>query len=91
MRNSFFIFLALQAADFLTTAVVLHLGGEETNPIVRHFMSTHALGGLLAAKVVAMAIGAICLFGKKHRAMKLSNMAFAAIVTWNVTIVARLL
>jgi hypothetical protein len=37
-----------------------------------------------------LAIGAICLFIKKHRAMQLSNLVFSGIVAWNVTILARL-
>jgi hypothetical protein len=90
MKNSFLIFLALQVADFLTTAIVLRLGGAETNPIVRHFMTTGPIQGLLVAKMLALGIGAICVFLRKHRAIRLTNLAFSGIVAWNVTIVARL-
>ena len=90
MKNSFLLFLALQAADFVTTAIVLRLGGAESNPIVWHFMTLDPLGGLLMAKAIALAIGAICLFGKKQRAMYLSNVVFVGVVAWNVTIMLRL-
>jgi hypothetical protein len=91
MKMSFLVFLALQTADFLTTAIVLRLGGSESNPIVQHFITADALHGLLIAKLVAVAIGAICLISGRHRALRVTNMAFATIVAWNVTIVARLL
>ena len=91
MKTSFLIFLALQAADFATTAIVLRLGGAESNPLVRHFMAADPLQGLLAAKLVALAIGAICLVGNKHRALRVTNFAFGGIVAWNVTILTRLL
>jgi hypothetical protein len=90
MKNSFLLFLALQAADFATTVIALRLGGAEMNPIVGRFMTTDPMGGLMLAKVIALAIGAICLFGKKQRAMHLSNAAFVAIIAWNMTIVLRL-
>lgn len=91
MTNAFLIFIALQVADFGTTALALRLGGGETNPIVGHLIAAAPVGGLLAAKVFSLGIGAICLWLKKHRAIRLSNVAFAGIVVWNVTIVARLL
>ena len=89
MRCSFF--LALQFADFITTALVLHFGGAETNPIVRHFMTNDPLVGLLVAKGLAIAIGALCLFGGKLRAMQITNVAFGGIIAWNVSILARLM
>jgi Domain of unknown function (DUF5658) len=91
MTNAFLLFVALQAADFVTTALALRLGGAETNPLVSHLMTAGPLGGVLAAKLFSLGIGAICLLLKKHRAIRVTNVAFTAIVAWNVSIVARLL
>jgi hypothetical protein len=91
MKNTCLLFLTLQLADFVTTALVLHFGGAETNPIVRHFMTTDPLQGLLVAKALAIGIGAIGLFGRKLRAMQIINVAFGAIIAWNMTILARLM
>jgi Domain of unknown function (DUF5658) len=91
MKTTCLLFLVLQVADFVTTAMVLRMGGAETNPIVRHFMTADPLQGLLLAKVLALAIGGICLFGKKYRAMRLTNVAFTGVVAWNVSVMARLM
>ena len=91
MKTSFLIFLALQAADFATTMIVLNLGGAEANPLVKQFMTTDPLQGLLTAKLLALGIGGICLVLGKLRAIKVTNLAFSAIIAWNVSVVARLI
>ena len=90
MRTSFLIFFTLQVADFVTTAIVLRLGGTEMNPIVRHFITSSSMQGLLMAKLFCLALGAACVFLNKVRAMRLSNIAFSGIVAWNVMILAKL-
>ena len=91
MKTSFLIFLALQAADLATTMIVLRMGGNETNPLVKHFMTADPYLGLLTAKLVACGIGGICVALGKARAIRVTNLAFSAIIAWNVSIVARLL
>ena len=91
MKKAFYVFVGLQVADFITTLLALRLGGAESNPMVALFMHGGPIAGLLAAKLLALAIGAGCMLFQKRRAIHLTNIAFTAIVTWNVTILARLL
>jgi hypothetical protein len=46
--------------------------------------------GLILAKVVTLAIGLGCFLATKPRALRLANFVFAAIVAWNLSIIARL-
>lgn len=46
--------------------------------------------GLILAKLVAVAIGVACFLSTKPRALRLANIVFAAIIAWNLSIIARL-
>jgi len=90
MLKALWIFVSLQVADLGTTAAVLRLGGVEENPLVRHLMAFGPLEGLILAKLVTVAIGVGCFLATKPRALRLANFVFAAIVAWNLSIIARL-
>lgn len=90
MLKALLIFVTLQVADLGTTAAVLRLGGVEENPLVKHFMALGPLEGLILAKLVSVTIGVACFLKTKHRALRLANIVFAAIVAWNLSIIARL-
>jgi len=90
MLKVLWIFVSLQVADLGTTAAVLRLGGVEENPLVKHLMIFGPLEGLILAKLVTVAIGVGCFLAAKPRALLLANFAFAAIVAWNLSIIARL-
>jgi hypothetical protein len=90
MRKAFAIFLILQAADLATTVGAMALGGSEQSPLVQHLMSVGPLAGLVLAKLLAVAIGVVCLIGGKSRALRLANVYFVCIVVWNVSVVVRL-
>ncbi|HTQ54716.1 MAG TPA: DUF5658 family protein [Bryobacteraceae bacterium] len=91
MRKSFLIFALLQVADLTTTLIVFRMGGVEQNPLVQHLMAAGgAVQGVILAKIIALAVGVTCLVASKHRALSIANLVFAAIVAWNLTIIARL-
>ncbi|MBI1786963.1 MAG: hypothetical protein HYR60_05335 [Acidobacteria bacterium] len=87
MLNTLGPFCYLQLLDFLTTIAFLMQGVQEANPVVRWAIQaggTSPLGGLVAVKLVAMALGLYCWHRGKLRLLGSINLLFAAVVTWNV-------
>lgn len=91
MPTAFACFVFLQIADLATTVAVLNLGGHEQNPLILALMSFGPLAGLVVAKCAALAIGVVCLVASRHRALRVANFVFVAIVAWNLSIAVRLL
>ena len=85
--NSLLIqFSYLQVLDFMTTVAFMVHGVQEGNPIVRlalHY-APHPLGGLLAVKVMAIALGFYCWRYGQDRVLARMNILFAVIVAWNL-------
>jgi len=79
-------FSYLQVLDFLTTVTFLLYGIREGNPFVRLVME-HApspLAGLVAVKLLAMALGVLCWWMGKERLLWRANVLFAVLVAWNL-------
>ena len=76
----------LQVLDFMTTVAFLLHGIREGNPLVRLALdyAPHPLGGLLAVKVAAIALGVYCWRGGRHRLLGQMNLLFAVVVAWNL-------
>ena len=76
----------LQMLDLLTTVAFLLHGVREGNPLVRLALqyAPHPLGGLLAIKVLAVALGVYCWRGGRQRLLVRINILFAAVVAWNL-------
>jgi len=76
----------LQILDFMTTVAFLLNGIREGNPLVRFALeyAPHPLGGLLAVKVLAIALGFYCWYGGRHRLLGRINILFATVVAWNL-------
>ncbi len=75
----------LQVLDFLTTVAFLVHGVREANPLVRLVLDTsHPLGGLLAVKVLAAALGIYCWRCGRMRLLGRINILFAVVVAWNL-------
>jgi len=68
-----------------TVAFLLH-GIHEGNPLVRVALqyAPNPLGGLLAVKVLAVALGIYCWKGGREKLLIRINLLFAAIVAWNM-------
>ena len=68
-----------------TVAFLLH-GVHEGNPLVRAaiHLSPNPLSGLLAIKVLAVALGIYCWKGGRDRLLMKINILFAVIVAWNM-------
>lgn len=76
----------LQVLDFLTTIAFLLHGVQEGNPLVRFALkySAHPMGGLLAIKIAAVALGMYCWRCGRERLLGRINVMFAVIVAWNL-------
>lgn len=82
--NSLELFLLLQVLDFLTTLVGLQLGGSELNPFVRSLMELDTVTGLMAVKLLGVAMAGYCVWRKKLRVIRWANYYFALLVVWNL-------
>ena len=84
--GQFVQFAYLQALDLLSTIAFLVHGVGEANPFVRWSMSMapHPIGGLLAVKLLGIALALYCV--KTHREKLLSriNLFYAGLITWNL-------
>src|ERR1700687_2603629 len=76
----------LQMLDFMTTVAFLLHGIHEGNPVVRFALryAPHPLGGLVAVKVAAIALGLYCWRCGRQRLLGRINLLFAIIVAWNL-------
>jgi hypothetical protein len=79
-------FSYLQVLDLLSTLAFLLIGVEEGNPVVRFAIQVapSPLHGLLAVKLVALALGFCCLKLGKFKLLSRINLMFAAVVAWNM-------
>ena len=64
------IFIYLQLLDLLTTLVGFKLGASEASPFIRMLMHAGPAAGVMASKLVALGLGAICVHRKKLRLIK---------------------
>jgi len=76
----------LQVLDLLTTLAFMLHGVREGNPLVRMMLhlTTNPLGGLVAVKVIAVALGLYCWKVGRSRLLTRINILFALIVAWNL-------
>jgi len=79
-------FAYLQALDLLSTLAFLTAGVSELNPCVRWLMlaAGSPLGGLAAAKLLAVGLAWYCWRGKRRVLLARANVVYAALVAWNL-------
>ncbi len=83
-------FIFLQVADVATTMTALQMGGGEKNPLLMHLMAIGSLQVLILSKVIVLAIGVAAVLAGKYYVLRWSNVLFAGVVVWNLTIITRL-
>jgi hypothetical protein len=78
----------LQILDLLTTTAFLLNGVHEANPLVKAMMGAtpSPFGGLLLAKLLAVALGIYCWRVGKYSLLKRINVFFALVVVWNILV-----
>ena len=85
VKDCLALFIALNLADFCTTACIILLGGIEVMPIARGMLEGWGLYGLFFHKLV-VACGIGYLFkGFRRKWWELVNNLLTAIVLWNTT------
>ena len=79
-------FVCLQLLDLLTTLTFLASGVGEANPLIRFMIAGvgSALGGLLAAKFIALGLAFHCWRGERQRLLRRVNLFYAGLVAWNL-------
>ena len=80
------IFVYLQLLDLLTTLVGFRLGAVEASPFIRGLMHFGPLVGVLASKVIALGIGAICVAVNKAHIIRWISFWYAGLIVWNLMV-----
>ncbi len=81
------IFLYLQVLDVLTTWLGFRLGLGEASPFIRYLMRLGPMEGLLGSKLVAVLLGAFCVWRQRFRVIQIINYWFAGLVFWNLALI----
>jgi hypothetical protein len=82
------IFVYLQLLDLLTTLVGFKLGAAEASPFIRVLMHAGPALGVALSKLVAFAIGGVCVHNRKLRLIRLANVWYGGVFVWNMAILA---
>ena len=80
------VFIYLQLLDLLTTLVGFRLGAREASPFIRMLMHAGPAVGVMASKVLALGLGAFCVYYKKTHLIRWASHWYGALVVWNLMI-----
>jgi hypothetical protein len=80
------IFIYLQLLDVLTTLVGFKLGAAEASPFIRVLMHAGPAAGVVASKVLALGLGAVCVYTRKHHWMRWITYWYGGLVVWNLMV-----
>ena len=80
------IFIYLQLLDLLTTLVGFRLGAAEASPFIRILMHAGPASGVIAAKLVALMLGGVCIYIKKYNLIRWISYWYAGLVVWNLMV-----
>ena len=81
------IFIYLQLLDLLTTLVGFRLGASEASPFIRMLMHAGPAAGVFLSKLVALGLGALCVYLKKQHLIRWATYWYGALVVWNLMII----
>ncbi len=80
------IFIYLQLLDLLTTLVGFKLGAGEASPFIRLLMHAGPVAGVAASKALALGLGGLCVYLKKHKLIRWATYWYGGLVVWNLMI-----
>jgi hypothetical protein len=80
------LFIYLQLLDLLTTLVGFKLGASEASPFVRILMHFGPAAGVAASKLVALGLGAFCVYKRKDNLIRLATYWYGGLVVWNLMV-----
>ena len=78
------VFVYLQLLDLLTTLLGFRLGAAEASPFIRLLMHAGPSAGVIAAKVLALGLGAICVYTNKAHVIRWISYWYAGLIVWNL-------
>lgn len=85
------IFIYLQLLDLLTTLLGFRLGASEASPFIRLLAHIDPSFGVALSKLLALGLGAVCVWLKKDRLISWINYWYAALVVWNLCVIMQVL
>ena len=81
------LFIYLQLLDLLTTLVGFRLGASEASPFIRVLMHAGPATGVVISKLIALALGGICIYLRKQHLVKWASYWYSGLVVWNLMII----
>jgi hypothetical protein len=73
--------------DLLTTLVGFRFGASEASPFIRALMLAGPATGVMLSKLVALALGGVCIWLHKQHLLRWANYWFGALVVWNLCVI----
>jgi hypothetical protein len=83
------VFVYLQVLDFLTTLLGFRLGAGEASPFVRLLTHMDPTVGVGISKIIALALGGVCIYLNRTRLIGWMNYWYAGLVVWNLAVIFR--
>ena len=80
------VFVYLQLLDLLTTLVGFRIGAAEASPFIRVLMHAGPAAGVIVSKVLALGIGALCVYLNKAHVVRWITYWYAGLVVWNLMV-----
>jgi len=80
------VFIYLQLLDLLTTLVGFRLGAGEASPFIRLLMHAGPTTGVIVSKLLALALGGVCVHANKLNLIRWVSYWYAVLVVWNLMI-----
>jgi hypothetical protein len=80
------IFVYLQLLDLLTTLIGFKLGAAEASPFIRALMHAGPAVGVIGSKVLALGLGALCVWANKAHVVRWITYWYAGLIVWNLMI-----
>jgi hypothetical protein len=81
------VFCYLQVLDVLTTWLGFRIGLSEASPFIRMLMGLGPMAAVLGSKVVALGLGALCVWSDRLHVIRLINYWYAGLVIWNLALI----
>jgi hypothetical protein len=81
------VFIYLQLLDLLTTLVGFKMGAAEASPFIRLLMAAGPATGVALSKLLAVGLGALCVYLHKQHLIRWATYWFGALVVWNLMVI----
>jgi len=80
------VFIYLQLLDLLTTLVGFKVGVGEASPFIRVLMHAGPATGVVLSKILALGLGAFCVWANKAHVVRWISYWYGAIIVWNLSV-----